>query len=54
MGDININEIRFLILLYAMNIMSVTQNNVPSKVVYYYCAWYVFLRDRSGGKEGKL
>ena len=27
-------------------ITSVTQKNVPSAVVYYYCAWYVFLRDR--------
>ena len=26
--------------------MSVTQKNVPSAVVIYYCAWYVFLRDR--------
>ena len=25
---------------------SVTQKNVPSAVVYYYYAWYVFLRDR--------
>ena len=25
---------------------SVTQKNVPSAVVYCYCAWYVFLRDR--------
>ena len=25
---------------------SVPQKNVPSVVVYYYCAWYVFLRDR--------
>ena len=27
-------------------VMSVTQKNVPSAVVYYNCAWYVFLRDR--------
>ena len=27
-------------------IRSVTQKNVPSAVVYYYYAWYVFLRDR--------
>ena len=25
-------------------ITSVTQKNVPSTVVYYYCAWYVFLQ----------
>ena len=25
---------------------SVTQKNVPSAIVIYYCAWYVFLRDR--------
>ena len=25
---------------------SVTQKNVPSALVIYYCAWYVFLRDR--------
>ena len=25
---------------------SVPQKNVPSAVVIYYCAWYVFLRDR--------
>ena len=24
----------------------VTQKNVPSAVVYYYCTWYVFLHDR--------
>ena len=27
-------------------VTSVTQKNVPSAVVYYYCTWYVFLRDR--------
>ena len=28
------------------NVTSVTQKNVPSTVVIYYCAWYVFLRNR--------
>ena len=27
-------------------VTSVTQKNVPGAVVIYYCAWYVFLRDR--------
>ena len=27
-------------------ITSVTQKNVPSALLYYYCAWYVFLRNR--------
>ena len=27
-------------------VTSVTQKNVLSAVVYYYCAWYVYLRDR--------
>ena len=27
-------------------VTSVPQKNVPSAVVIYYCAWYVFLRDR--------
>ena len=31
---------------YQYSITSVPQKNVPSTVVYYYCAWYVFLRDR--------
>ena len=30
---------------FLVEIMSVLQKNVPSPVVYY-CAWYVFLRDR--------
>ena len=29
-----------------MNLTSVTQKNVPSAIVTYYCVWYVFLRDR--------
>ena len=28
------------------NVPSATLKNVPSAVVYYYCAWYVFMRDR--------
>ena len=26
--------------------MSVPQKSIPSAVVYYYCAWYTFLRNR--------
>ena len=29
-----------------MTLTSVTQKNVPSTVVYYYCAWYIFLCNR--------
>ena len=29
-----------------MSLTSVTQKNVPSEVVYYFCAWYLFLSDR--------
>ena len=29
-------------------VTSVTQKNIPCEVVYYYCAWYVFLRDVIG------
>ena len=37
-----------LIHLFAREVLvtSVTQKNVPSAIVYHYCAWYVFLRDR--------
>jgi hypothetical protein len=28
-------------------VTSVTQKTVPSAVVYYYCAWYVFLCNRN-------
>ena len=31
---------------FGIKVTSVPQKNVPSTVVYYYCAWYVFLRDR--------
>ena len=36
----------FAVLARLGAVMSVTQKNVPSEVVYYYCAWYVFLCDR--------
>ena len=36
----------FLFSCFLLRLMSVTQKNVPNAVVCYYCACYVFLRDR--------
>ena len=37
-----------------VNVTTVSQKNVPSAVVIYYWAWYVFLRDRRYLNFGKF
>ena len=38
-------------IFYEFELTSVPQKNVPSAVIIYYCAWYVFLRDRRYKKK---